>query len=338
MKKIAILLFFISFLGSCDPQEPEKPEKVSIFKDPELERCFQYNFKYDNNEYYDGELEFIPENYYIVKNLLCINEGIKDLSGIEQFQELIFINIKYNRVKSLELLRNLPNLKSVFFQYNEVETIEPVKDLNLHGQNNCINKEELLDFTEDEMKYSLQDYTRCEKDMDEVLDFTGTEIGRCLMATESTLYEEKINKQILTRVEAKNIFSLDCNDLSLTNIEGLEEFTGAYKILLNNNKLTNLDPLKDYGGRLEWFEINSNNLQNIEGLTDMKSLYYLEMSGNPELEDIEPLSTLERLEKLEANTANIKDLEPLSELIQLKYPTLYEQNCNNCHIHNYGNY
>lgn len=166
----------------------------------------------------------------------------------------------------------------------------------------------------------------------------------------NTLGEKVVSKndekfEITIRIkDLEETTDLNINDMQITNISGIENFTNLeilnmqnnnvedikalstlsnLRILnLNNNKLNN-ESLKNVENlrKLEQLGIANNNLTEITSIQGLTNMYILNIGGN-EIEDITPISNLTKLTQivaLENNINNIDCIKNLKELISINF-------------------
>ena len=107
---------------------------------------------------------------------------------------------------------------------------------------------------------------------------------------------------------------LNLNNKGITNLMGLERFTGITCLLLNENQITDLSPLSSLTN-LQRLELLSNRITDISHLSGLINLNYLGLGDN-QIADISSLSGLINLQALYLNHNKITDI---SHLLRLNY-------------------
>ncbi len=99
------------------------------------------------------------------------------------------------------------------------------------------------------------------------------------------------------------------------------DFPYIQELYLNNNKLTDISGLSQIE-QLEILCLSYNNIKDITSLTKLKNLYFLDISSNPEFNDMNSLLKMKQLTTL--NISNTKISQKKYRLLLKKLP--------NCHI------
>ena len=90
-----------------------------------------------------------------------------------------------------------------------------------------------------------------------------------------TIAEEKIKK-------AKELLRLECPNLKITQLDGIETFSFIKILNLKNNNITDVSQLVSLT-KLEQLNLEQNALNNIEPLMQLNSLLFLTLANNPKL-------------------------------------------------------
>lgn len=134
--------------------------------------------------------------------------------------------------------------------------------------------------------------------------------------------ELNIPTNAITTEDMKQLVELDLENLSISDLTGLDKAINLVTLNLSNNNLSDISPLESLT-KLENLYLNQNEINNITFLSQLTSLSTLDLSNN-EIENISALETLTGLNYLNLNNNNIHQIEPLSNLSQLT--NLYLQN------------
>jgi len=126
-----------------------------------------------------------------------------------------------------------------------------------------------------------------------------------------------LDKQAIyyTNAELATLTSLDCSNLGIYDLAGMENLTGLTSLNLSYNPLTDLTPLSTLTG-LTSLNIEHTTLTELDGLGQLVNLTSLDASDN-ELTDISAVSTLTGLTSLELANNKLTSLSGLSALTGL---------------------
>jgi Leucine-rich repeat (LRR) protein len=125
------------------------------------------------------------------------------------------------------------------------------------------------------------------------------------------LIREEIEKPTgdILKSDVKEITILDCHEMKIEDISGIENLTNLDELILENNEITNIEPLKNLT-RLTRLYLNRNKISDIEPLTNLTKLNHLVLRHN-EITNIEPLKNLTKLKGLYLNHNPITDYSPV---------------------------
>lgn len=127
-------------------------------------------------------------------------------------------------------------------------------------------------------------------------------------------------QQLLTYAE--QLTQLQCNSLSISDLTGLEYFTGLELLALSQNNLSSLQPLANLN-QLKTLFIGDNNVTDLSPLANLTAITDLSLRAN-KITDISPLQRLHAMQKLYLRENSVSDLSVLSAMTQLTH--LYAQN------------
>lgn len=108
---------------------------------------------------------------------------------------------------------------------------------------------------------------------------------------------------------------LDLDKQGISDLSGLEYFTGLERLKLQDNQIQDLKPLQNLTHLTElWLRKNKvTDLTPLQGLTELKTLL---LTDNL-IEDLEPIEGLNKLQMLDLRDNQIDDLTPLKDLHNL---------------------
>lgn len=119
----------------------------------------------------------------------------------------------------------------------------------------------------------------------------------------------------ITAKTAAQIQFLDLDKQGISDLSGLEYFTGLERLKLQDNQIQDLKPLQNLTHLTElWLRKNKvTDLTPLQGLTELKTLL---LTDNL-IEDLEPIEGLNKLQMLDLRDNQIDDLTPLKDLHNL---------------------
>jgi hypothetical protein len=112
---------------------------------------------------------------------------------------------------------------------------------------------------------------------------------------------------------------LECRDLGITQLDGLEFATNLVYLSLFENQISDLTPLAPLV-LLQELQLGSNQIQNLTPLGDLTELRRLGLALNA-IEDISPLSSMTQLQWLNLDNNLVEDVSPLADLTTLTWLT-----------------
>ena len=102
--------------------ETDSSEEIKI-PDENLKKELLKNYDIDKDK------KITKNDLINIETLEISNKSIKDLTGLENAENLTCIEASHNEITSLEPLRNLNRLSSAFLNYNKIIDIEPIKNV-----------------------------------------------------------------------------------------------------------------------------------------------------------------------------------------------------------------
>lgn len=134
-----------------------------------------------------------------------------------------------------------------------------------------------------------------------------------LMHTFYKLIPQDANE--ITAGTAAQIQFLDLDKQGISDLSGLEYFTGLERLKLQGNQIQDLKPLQNLTHLTElWLRKNKvTDLTPLQGLTALKTL----LLTNNAVNDLQPLKGLQNLDQLVFENNKVKDLTPLKDLHNL---------------------
>ncbi|WP_010241073.1 leucine-rich repeat protein, partial [Fannyhessea vaginae] len=211
---------------------------------------------------------------------------IHNLTGLEHFNNLVYLNFSNNKVSNLTPLENLTSLEELYFSGNNVSDLTPLENLFLISLDFSGNQ--VSDLTPLGVLDSLED-----------LFFTDNKVSK--LDTLQYLHSLK------TLDFSKNKVS------DLTPLGGLDSLT---KLVFDGNKVSDLTPLENLTS-LENLLFSDNKVSDLTPLENLTSLKELIFIGN-QVSDLSPLENLKSLKELNFIGNQVSDLTPLENLTSLE--------------------
>jgi Leucine-rich repeat (LRR) protein len=292
--------------------------------------------------------------YSDVKNIktleLATVLGISNLSGMEYFTNLIYLDLGKNNdandISDLSPLKGLKNLQQLYLNFNKISDLSPLSGLtNLRtleaGGNKIVNIAPLKTLTNLKALYLGIAYNDGGNAIQDLSPISGL-----VNLTELGLYGNNVVKNIevisgMTRMLRLNVRGVPVSNLNfvkgMTNLQMLD--VGGSK-----NRVTSLEPIRQLTN-LKELGLDGNrisNLKPIEGLTNLKTLCFagnmvtslesLKMfpnlttlkvgtgcaGGNP-ITNYSMIGSLKNLEHLEVACSELKNIDFVRGLTKLKY-------------------
>ncbi|EAE8309403.1 hypothetical protein BOQ37_14880, partial [Listeria monocytogenes] len=127
---------------------------------------------------------------------------------------------------------------------------------------------------------------------------------------------------VVTQAELDTITQVSAQSKGVVDISGVENLTRVGWLVLNNNEISDLSPVKDlknlYNLQLNNCRLSVSDLSSISNLTRLTSLYL----RDNDISELSPLANLTALEWLALENNEISDLSSISNLRQLVYLNL----------------
>ncbi len=155
-----------------------------------------------------------------------------------------------------------------------------------------------------------------EVDENTVIEFKDAKLKAKILDLMHTFYKlipQDVNE--ITAGTAAKIQFLDLDKQGISDLSGLEYFTGLERLKLQGNQIQDLKPLQNLTHLTElWLRKNKvSDLTPLQGLTELKTL----LLTNNAVSDFQPLKGLQNLNQLVFENNKVKDLTPLKDLHNL---------------------
>lgn len=220
---------------------------------------------------------------------LCIwNNEVEDINPLLSLQKLRYLDADGNKISDLTVLQYLPELEELWLGHNEeITSFEPLR--------------------------ALTKLTRLG------LEQTGLDDGGldCLLGMEKLKELNVKGNEDLSAAKFEELEKalpdcvIDHDELRSTIRLGESEYpSDAEEIIVNNQDLRDLSPLKSFG-KLRVLNLMSDQITDLTPLRGLTTLEELYLSNNS-ISDLSPLSGCTNLKKLYISGNDITDLTPLA--------------------------
>ena len=119
---------------------------------------------------------------------------------------------------------------------------------------------------------------------------------------------------------AATLKNLDCIDLGITSIDGLQHYTGLETLSLWENEISDISALSTLSN-LKWLEVGANNIDDLSPVAKLQGLTRLGASSN-NLTNIDAVANLDALQWLTLDDNRIANVSAISGLDGLTWITL----------------
>ncbi|WP_299115299.1 T9SS type A sorting domain-containing protein [uncultured Winogradskyella sp.] len=176
------------------------------------------------------------------------NQNISDLTGIESFTNLEFLNCRHNSISNINISQNI-NLKTIWSNGNAISTIDTTQNIDLEYLEISNNELTNLDISQNINLKNL----RCSVNNINMLDVS---------QNSGLIYLNFSNNQIsnIDVTQNINLTHLTCSSNHLTSLD-ISQNNNLELLICSNNQLTELD-LSNHN-ELIWWSCNDNQITNI---------------------------------------------------------------------------
>lgn len=132
------------------------------------------------------------------------------------------------------------------------------------------------------------------------------------------LFARTVNDEISIVHELNaQVGSIVFNNRQISQLDGMEYFTGLTSIDFRNNQISDISLLTSNLSNLVNLNVESNKIIELPNEINLPRLIFLFLDNN-EIEDIKPLVNLSMLQTLALNSNKIADISPVNELTRLR--------------------
>ncbi|CAL6076904.1 leucine-rich_repeat domain-containing protein [Hexamita inflata] len=244
-----------------------------------------------------------------IKLLQVNNCELQTFDGLQNWSQLLELNLCANKLKNLEKLENLTNLIILALHSNEISNLEPLKKLvnlqQLHIKYNQIENLEPLK-TLQNLRVLFLDYNKI-RNLEPIKGLVNLEV---LYLSNNRIQPLDYLKNLI------NLVKLNLSDNQIENLDPLKNFVNLRTLYLSNNQINNIDSIQ-YLINLSDLYLQLNQIQNINPLKGLLNLRALSLWRNY-IENLDPIKELLNLQLLYLSENRIKNLDPLTQLVNLK--------------------
>lgn len=272
--------------------------------------------------------------------LICNDKGVVSLKGLEQFTELVEIELWGNSIVDISPIGTLTKLQSVTFGTylddrgyvgNSIVDISPVANLTSLTKL-FLGGNEIVDITPISNLTSLTDLSFR---FNNIVDISP--VSNLQLLTYLSLGSNHISdiSPVSNLLSLNNLYlsSNDISDISpITNLVSLKElYLGSNHVTdisaisnlvemtelrLRFNQISDINPVKNLTS-LTFLGLGSNNISDISAVSNLRSLNYLGLFFN-NISDISVVSNLTSLKRLYLGNNQISDITSLANLVSVE--------------------
>ncbi len=221
-----------------------------------------------------------------LRELHISSNSITDLSPLSELTDLEYLDVKGNNITSIDSVKKLSGLRGIDASRNNIQDLSPLQELSYIEQIR-------VDHNNIESLAPLKDLNSLE-----YLSVVDNPINE-----ESLSWVSKLKRSVY-KVHYGDV--LKFKDPNLT------------KAIKENKRFEEDRPLYTSDiDTMNFLNLNSANIESIQGIEQLSNVQYLELSSNP-IRDYDPLSDMVKLEGLEILYNDIEDISFVEELDSVK--------------------
>lgn len=325
---IAMLFSIIGTLSFMSMNVKEHMTSIVKFREPLIEEAIRLELGVDKFTpiYYEDLSE-------ISQVLICGENIMNDWNDHRQYCKSHYINNNYTdsvgKITSLDDLSNLPNLKWLILdnqQINEIDNLKglPLEKLSISG--NMINDLSPLKGSVSLREIWLEEnQVATLEPLGDIEQLQTLNISYNPVSSLDDISQLKVVKLYMNDTLVRDFEFLRTMPLKKLCISNISD--KGRKIICNKNDLTwltvynsNLREINDLFAltNLEYLDVFGNNISDVTGVTQLTNLRHLGIGQNP-VTDITYLKDLPNLQSIDIEACPIDDLEALLEIRVLEY-------------------
>lgn len=279
---LVIFFLFVLFIFSNNTKADEIELKNISFNDSNLYYALKEKFASSITSFNDETLTISIYSNMLdtIKNIRLSNEGITDLTGIENFQKLDNLYLNGCKIKKISCIpyENLTTLS--------ISHVEEIEDFS-----NISNFKKM---------YSL-----------EISDSNLTKVPEQIYELNDTLHKLTIKNSMIEDLSGlsnlNNLTELDITGNKITDITPLSNLTKLTNLTISNNKVEDISSLSNLN--LHIFKANDNEISDISALKNM-SITYLGLKNN-NIKDISCIN-MNKIKDLDLSYNSIEDFSNIT--------------------------
>ena len=229
------------------------------------------------------------------------DQGISDLTGIEQATNLQTLELQNNQISDITPLVALVNLQFLLLSGNQISDVAPLVVLvnlqTLHLEGNPLEDTSplatLTNLTDVDVEIT-EPTVSVETDVDvEITEPTVSvetdvevETTEPTVSVPDTALAEVIRSELdleaevpITQEAMQTLTHLNASDMEISNLTGLEQATNLQTLELQNNQISDLTPLATLTN-LQTLTLINNQISDVTPLVTLVNLHTLRLSGN----------------------------------------------------------
>jgi len=257
-------------------------------------------------------------NYSDLKNITSLdlsNQGITDISGLENCTGLQSLDLSYNQITKVNPLLKLDNLKDLNLSHNKISDVSYLSNLTSLNELN-LSDNDISNLGESRKNTKDNDDTDYDEVSDSVFKYmtelTSLDLSNS-SADKSYSYRNSISSSDLDDLKyLTKLTSLNLKGTGVGSLTNLEKLTSLTTLNLNNTSISSLDSLKKL---INLTYLDLSNDESIDGddlkpLQNLTGLKYLNLA-NDKIDKLTYLSGLTNLTTLYLEDNPIKDYTPI---------------------------
>lgn len=273
---------------------------VIKFRDNQFERAVRNKVGIQDREIHYSDLKNVT-------SLDLSNQGITDISGIQNFVNLKRLDLSYNSIEDISQLIALTQLEELNLSHNIIEDVSYISNLS------SLKVLNLSDNLIDDLDHSRRLYKDDDDDdkYERLSDNVFTKLTK-LVSLDLSNVDEKSNSY-------PYYYSGDRNKIS--SVDNLEDLVNLTYLNLQGTSVSDLSDLEKLT-KLDTLNISHSSISDLDDLEDLKNITHLDISYNSlNSTDVKTLRQLTKLKYLDASNNDIDDVSVLRGLGSLT--TLY---------------
>ncbi len=265
-----------------------------------------------------SDLSPLSESYELA-DLAAEDNQLTSLSGLENTTSLITVDVSNNQLTDISQLSGNTSLHYLYMDHNQITDISACSTM-IELKTLTLNHNQLTDIS------PLRSCSTIES-----LWLNSNQISDLSALDNHFTKLKKLN------ISDNQITSLDaleeCSSLQalvgehneIENLNGLENKSELYALLLNDNKITNIDHLTGSISKLLYLDLANNQISDISSLRELTANQMVLFLEHNTITDISSLSSNIAFERLTLYGNPIKDVTPISSFAKINplYNKLY---------------